>query len=386
MARQARVDLVSLVHDEEEASHADDLHALVDSVTIARVPRWRNYARAAALLPSSRPLTHLLLDSPDIRPALDRLVRERRPDVVFAFCSGMMRFAMLPPLASANGRGAGSGSADGVPCVLDMVDADSAKWRSLGQTTGGPKGYVYRREAHHLGRFEGEAMQHARATLVVNDRERDLLLASLPDARLAERVQVLENGVDLNRFLPPKDLSADAAAAPTVVFCGVMNYTPNEEGARWIAREVWPTVHAARPDARLMIVGASPTPAVQALAGDGITVTGAVPDVRPYLWEAAVAAAPLWVARGVQNKVLEAVAAGLCCVVTPPVAEGLPDVVRPACPVAADANAFARALLDLLDAPPAMRRGRVAPEALRSLTWEERLASLMPTLERAAGR
>ena len=367
MVPHARVDLVSLVHDDEEAAHAADLRDLVESVEVAPVPRLRNLMRGAWLWPTRRPLTHILLDSPTIRPTLDRIARERTPDVVFAFCSGMMRFAMMPPLASR-------------PCVLDMVDADSAKWRSLGQTTGGPKGLVFRREGRCLARFEIDAMRHARSTLVVNARERDLLLELSPNAA----VRIMENGVDLDRFTP--DANAPPAAQPIVVFCGVMNYAPNEEGARWMARDVWPIVHAARPDATLMIVGASPTPAVQALASDDarITVTGAVPDVRQYLWDAAVAVAPLWIARGVQNKVLEAVAAGLPCVVTPPVAEGLPDVLRSACPVAADAAEFARVIVDLLALTPDARRHRARSADLRCLTWQERLRDLVPLLIDAA--
>lgn len=367
MVPRARVDLVSLVHDDDEAAHAADLRDLVDSVEIAAVPRVRNLMRGAWLWMTPRPLTHILLDSPTIRPTLERLVRERKPDVVFAFCSGMMRFAMLPPLAS-------------LPCVLDMVDADSAKWRSLGQTTAGPKGLVYRREGRCLARFEVDAMRHARSTLVVNARERDLLLELSPQAP----VRVMENGVDLARFTP--DANTPPAAQPTVVFCGVMNYAPNEEGAIWMARDVWPIVHAARPDARLMVVGASPTAQVQALASDEarVTVTGAVPDVRQYLWDAAVAVAPLWIARGVQNKVLEAVAAGLPCVVTPPVNEGLPDVLRSACPVAADAAAFARTVLDLLAITPEARRQRARSADLQCLTWQERLRDLVPLLIDAA--
>jgi polysaccharide biosynthesis protein PslH len=365
MVRQAAVDLVSLVHDEEEASHAAELRGLVSSLEIAPVPHWRNRALAAVQLATARPMTHLLLDSPALRPQFDRLVRDRRPDVVFAYCSSMVRFAMAPPLA-------------GIPCLLDMVDADSAKWRTLGNGHAGPKGYIYRREARCLSRFEVDAMRHAHATLVVNERERDLLLDLAPDAP----VQVMENGVDLERFVPANG----PAPHPTVVFCGVMNYGPNEEGARWLAQEVWPLVRAARPDAALQIVGASPTPAVQALgqASANVTVTGAVPDVRPYLWNAAVAVAPLLVARGVQNKVLEAVAAGLPCIVTPPVAEGLPETLRSACPVGATPAEFARALLELLAATPDERRARARTANLQGLTWPHRLAGLVPLLQDAA--
>jgi polysaccharide biosynthesis protein PslH len=365
MAAHARIDLLSLVHDEAEASHAGDLRDIVATTTIARVPRLLNHVRGAALLATSRPLTHVLLDSPEVIPAIHTLMRQNQPDLVFAFCSGMMRFAMLPPL-------------DKVPCILDMVDADSAKWDDLARIKPVPARWVYAREARCLGAFEANAMRHARATLVVNGRERDILRRHSANAR----VDVLENGVDLRSFKP----SGPPSPNPVVVFCGVMNYAPNEQGAIWLAREVWPLVRKARPDARLMIVGALPTASVIALGKDeGVTVTGAVDDVKPYLWEAAVAAAPLWTARGIQNKVLEAVAAGLPCVVVPPVAEGLPPEVKPACPVATDAADFARTLLDLLSLTPAERRNRAGQATIENLTWERRLQAL-PELLLAAAR
>ena len=142
----------------------------------------------------------------------------------------------------------------------------------------------------------------------------------------------------------------------------MFNYGPNEAGARWLATEVWPLVTRAVPGATLWLVGMHPTAAVRELASDPtVRVTGAVPQVQPYLWRSAVAAAPLQLARGIQNKVLEALAAGLPCVVTPQVLEGLPDAARPGCRVAADPAGFAGALIELLGTPA----GRAAPHRRR---------------------
>jgi polysaccharide biosynthesis protein PslH len=380
LAREFEVDVLSLVHDEEEASHASGMTEFCHAVHVARVPRLMNLARGAVYFPTGRPLTHVLLDSPDVRQHITRLMADRRPDLVFAFCSGMARFALEPPLAA-------------IPCLLDMVDADSAKWADLSLVSSGPKRLVYTREAKGLARFEVKAMRHAYTTLVVNQRERDILHGLAPDAR----IEVMENGVDLAKFAPPPgpppasgpanapaNAPVNAPTNATVVFCGVMNYVPNEQGALWLVKEVWPAVRAARPDARLVLVGASPTAAVQALAAPDITVTGTVDDVKPYLWNAAVAAAPLWTARGIQNKVLEAVAAGLPCVVVPPVAEGLPPEVTPACPVATSAAAFAEALLGLLAATPEARRELARQARIEALAWERRLAGLNGLAREAA--
>jgi sugar transferase (PEP-CTERM/EpsH1 system associated) len=277
----------------------------------------------------------------------------------------MARFALDAPLAA-------------IPCVVDMIDADSAKWATLSRAARVPLKWIYAREATLLGRFEARAMRAVFATLVVNDREQALLRALAPDSR----IEVLENGVDLQTFAPP----GPPAPSSTVVFCGVMNYQPNVEGAVWLTRQVWPRVRAARPDARLQLVGASPSAEVSALASSdtGVVVTGSVEDVKPYLWGAAVAAAPLIVARGIQNKVLEAIAAGLPCVVTKAVAEGLPAAVTPACRTAATAEEFAAAILAALAHDPAARRAAAGRADLGALNWSARLQRLMPLLEQAA--
>jgi sugar transferase (PEP-CTERM/EpsH1 system associated) len=365
VASHAQVDIAAFVHDDEEKSHVADLRDIAGAVVTARIPRVWNAARGAAALLGSTPLTHALLDSPQLVPALGALVRQRRPDVVLAFCSSMVRFAFQPPLSD-------------IPCVLDMIDADSAKWTALASTSRPPLRWVYRREGRQLGRFEALAMRKVFATLVVNQKERAALEALAPESTII----AVENGVDLSSFMP----TGAPVESATVVFCGVMNYGPNVRGAVWLAREVWPLVRASRPDAQLTLIGASPSSEVTGLASQstGVAVTGTVADVRPYLWDAAVAAAPLQVARGVQNKVLEAVASGLPCVVTPPVAEGLPREVAPACRIGSTAEEFASCLVELLSRTPAARRAYAAAANLQPLHWSARLQPLMPLLEAAA--
>jgi sugar transferase (PEP-CTERM/EpsH1 system associated) len=276
----------------------------------------------------------------------------------------MARFAMAPPL-------------DRVPCVLDMVDVDSGKWADLARRSAPPRRWVYRREARTLGAFEAAAARHARATLVVNERERDLLLALAPDAE----AHVIPNGVDVDGFAPPGPPSDSAR----VVFCGVMDYEPNVQGVRWFAEHVWPRVRAARPDARFTIVGADPAPAVQALAANdaSIEVVGRVPAVQPFLWQSAVSVAPLQVSRGLQNKVLEAIAAGLPVVVTRGVYEGLPASVRPACAVAAGEDRFADAVIGLLRLTPEDRRRTAARACMADVTWPGQLSPLQDVVRRA---
>jgi sugar transferase (PEP-CTERM/EpsH1 system associated) len=306
-----------------------------------------------------------MLDAPGLDSAITEIVGAHRPDVVLAYCTGVARLALEPTLAA-------------IPLVLDFVDVDSAKWAALGATTAPPRAWIYRRESKRLAQFEQLAARHAVTNLVATDKERETLLGLAPDAS----VDVIQNGVDAENLRPPDP----PAPSSTVVFCGVMNYPPNEEAASWMAREVWPLVRRRKPDARLQLVGSHPTTAVRSLASTevGIEVTGHVPDVRPYLWRAALAAAPLLTARGVQNKVLEAVAAGLPTVITPVVAEGLPPEVMPACVTAGDPAAFADAVVSLLNLSPAERRNRALSADMGALSWDRRLDRLQDIITRAS--
>jgi sugar transferase (PEP-CTERM/EpsH1 system associated) len=364
-AQRIPVCLVALAHDDEEASAVARLSTLADEAHVVRVTWARNLVRAFLQLMTDRPMTHALLDSPQMRPVLERVRREWRPDVVLAFCSGMARFAMEPPLRS-------------LPFVTDMVDVDSFKWESLATHVRGVRRWLYRREARVLRHFETRATRAARATLVVSPREREALRSL--DAAFAPFV--LPVGVDVEAFRN----TGTPATRPDVVFTGVFSYEPNEHGALWLIDCVWPLVRARHPEARLSLVGMGPSRRLMARAASaGVEVTGAVEDVRPFLWRASVAVAPLATARGVQTKVLEALAAGLPVVVTSAVYEGLPEQVRPACRTADRPAEFAREIGDLLDGA-ASRAPVPAPEvALESLTWERSLAPLGGVLARAAG-
>ena len=160
-----------------------------------------------------------------------------------------------------------------------------------------------------------------------------------------------------------------------MIFCGVFSYRPNAEGVLWFAESIWPAIRQARPDARLLLVGSGATRAVRHLAsrGSSIEVIGTVSEVPPYLWRSAVAVAPLRLARGVQNKVLEALAAGLPVVVTPAVAGGLPAEVLPGCAVAEEAGAFGAAVVNLLSCQPEDRRRIASTVNLDVMRWSEQL-------------
>ncbi len=367
LAAKHDLELVSLVHDADELAQVAQLRADGVQVTAVPVPKLRNLVMGAAQLAGSRPLTHILLDAPEFSRTIARIVGTRPPDVVLAYCSGMARFALEPPLAD-------------FPLVVDLVDVDSQKWLALSDSARWPWRWIYERESRHLVAFERRLAAAASIVFVVNDRERALMQAVVPNSN----VSVVQVGVDVGPHLPP--MPPDPRAR--VIFCGVMNYTPNVDAVCWFARDVWPLIRSRRPDAEFVIVGSSPAAAVRRLRSSehGITVTGTVDDVRPYLWQSAVSVAPLFMARGVQTKVLEAVAAGLPAVVTSAVFEGLPAAIRSACRIADSADACATATLALLDLPAEARRRLAQTADLTQLGWEAQLRPLHDALADAARR
>lgn len=196
-------------------------------------------------------------------------------------------------------------------------------------------------------------------------------------------VQIMPNHLDADAYRPPRP----PGPSTTVTFSGVMSYQPNEEAVQWFARHVWPLVRSARPDARFCVVGANPTRRLRRLAAQdqSIEVTGSVPTVQPYLWRSAVAVAPLQAARGIQTKVLEALAAGVPVVTTPVVMRGLPREIHAGCLVAAEPHEFADAVLRLLAESPEARLRRAQAIDLTYFTCPTRSESLGGILKNAAG-
>ena len=266
----------------------------------------------------------------------------------------------------------------GIPKIMNFCDVDSLKWESLAQKSHWPMRWIYRRESRTLLAYERKIAASFDASCVVSRNEAELFRQYIPGIN----VNILENGVDANYF----SALTRKADGINIVFVGVMDYPPNAEAVAFFAKYVWSTIREIHPKARLTIVGARPAKSVLGLARiPGIKVTGYVPDVRPYLAAATVSIAPLATARGVQNKILEAMAAGVPVLTTPDVAKGLPDGAEAFVFTAErSAGACAHTLLDLIE-NEAMREKRAA-EAVefirRNCGWDMKLRALDTLLER----
>ena len=261
--------------------------------------------------------------------------------------------------------------------IIDFCDVDSAKWTQYAADRRWPLSWLYRREGERLLAFERQASARSDASLFVTAAEAALFTSAAPEA--VARTRVMQNGVDADFFSPAHaPVNPYPAGGPVLLFTGAMDYWPNIDAVSWFATEILPAIRARRPDVRFWIVGMNPAPAVQALAGAGVVVTGTVADVRPYLAHADVVVAPLRIARGIQNKVLEAMAMARPVVLSAAPAVGLAASSGTECEIAADGPAFAQAVIELLDHPErGAPMGTAARDCvLRAYSWPAHLALL----------
>lgn len=367
LAALGTVHLAAFVDDggRGEPALPEALRPLVGISTIERRGRSNRNAAMRALA-MHRPVSLAAFDSQRMRASVAHLIDELPIDTIYVFSGQMAQFV---PADRGDRR-----------LVMDFVDVDSAKFAAYAEAETGARRWLHRREARLLGRFEKRVACHADLSLFVSEAEARLFRARSGVA--AERVAVLENGVDLDHFRPGAKFERVETPGPLIVFTGQMDYRPNIEAAIAFARQSLPRIREAAPGAHFAIVGREPTSAVHALAGlPGVIVTGEVADVRPWLAAAAVVVAPLGVGRGIQNKVLEAMAMGRPVVASSEAFAGIDATPERELIVAADPVAPVIALLS--DAARAQALGEAARRRVEArYGWAQRLAPLAAMIGR----
>jgi sugar transferase (PEP-CTERM/EpsH1 system associated) len=265
--------------------------------------------------------------------------------------------------------------------VVDFCDVDSDKWRQYAGQKPWPMSWLYRREADTLLAYERHVAATCDASLFVSDPEAQLFRTLAPES--AAKIGWFNNGVDTDYFSPERAYERPYAAGErALVFTGAMDYWPNIDAVQWFATEIFPQLLAATPALRFYIVGARPAAAVTALGQlPGVTVTGTVPDVRPYIHHAEVTVAPLRIARGIQNKVLEAMAMARPMVVSPQALEGIDAVPGTELLLADGAAAFISTLSSLVATPNAALGSAARSKVERQYSWPSNLARIEARLE-----
>lgn len=269
--------------------------------------------------------------------------------------------------------------------IIDFCDCDAEKWRRYAQDASFPLSWVYAREAATLARAETEIAAWADASFAVTPEE-----AATFNVRrgVKKSVDWFSNGVDADFFDPQMAPLSDAPLSCTLatdcVFVGAMDYRANVDGVLYFINQVWPLVRQTQPDARFAIVGSNPAPSILALNGkNGVTVTGRIDDVRPWLMGAKVVVAPLRVARGIQNKVLEAMAMAKPVIASPEAMTGLAAPEASAITVDAP-EAMAAAIDDLLkNEDKRLAMGAAARRhVLENYQWESALTRFSHALNK----
>ncbi|MBX3464630.1 MAG: TIGR03087 family PEP-CTERM/XrtA system glycosyltransferase [Planctomycetes bacterium] len=357
LARGADVHLGCFREEERDAEGIAFLAGRCREVVAPRLSRrWRRWTSLRGL-GTGEALTLPFFRHHALRAAVARWARTAPVDLVYVYSSSMAQYALAAPARAK---------------VMQFAELDSDKWRQFAADSGPLGRWIYGREAVRLLAFEDRVARTFSRSLVVSEVERELFTARIPGVV----PDVLPNGVDVAHFAS----AGDGERHPhTAIFTGVMDYAPNVDAVCWFAERCWPTLRAGFADARLLVVGSRPTARVRALARlPGVTVTGRVESTPPWFDRAAVGIAPLRLARGVQNKVLEAMSMGLPVVASPPAAQGLGQVPTGTLLVADGEAATIAAVAALFADPTAARRQGAAAAAFvrREFGWERMYARL----------
>jgi sugar transferase (PEP-CTERM/EpsH1 system associated) len=337
--RGHRVHLIAFVDTDRDARSAAALNVWCASMRLVRRRTRLATLKAGLRIITGGPLSLGAFRSARMATAVRETLARHAPDVLFAYSGAMGQY---------------------IPgewwdrTVFDIVDADSEKWRVLAPTAGWLRRWVFRLEARRLAAYEGSIVRRARTTVVSTCAERELLYRD-HGRSIEPRVRVIANAVDVDAPDPtPQAPVGDAptlGACPALVFAGAMDYGPNVDAVCYFVNEILPLVQARTPVV-FWIVGRNPGPEVRRLAGSsGVRVTGYVDDVRPYLTAAAVAVVPIRIARGIQTKLLEAMAVGCAVVCSPEVNAAVAATPGEHLLLGNSPRAFADAVLRLLGDP-----------------------------------
>ncbi len=290
---------------DELGGYCKELFTLDQNKSIAKVKGLTSFL-------TGKPITLPYYFDRKMQQWTDRCLAEHNISKVFVYSSSMAQYCQ------------GSRYAE-LERIIDFVDVDSDKWRQYAEKKTGIAKWVFNREYKQLGRYEDEVCQEFDYSLFVSPDEANLFKQRQAVEHQAKVLGVL-NGVDIDYFDPTANFIDEPLVPkePFISFTGAMDYWANVDAVVWFVEQVWPFIIKAHPQAKFVIAGGNPSSEVQALSDvKGVIVTGRVVDVRPFIHQAKCVVAPLKIARGIQNKVLEAMSLNQPVVCTPMAMEGI---------------------------------------------------------------
>jgi polysaccharide biosynthesis protein PslH len=363
LTKIAPVHIATLFDDLYELRAHREVQDICASMTVEHRKMSKRDAMIAGLK-TGLPASVAAFSNGHLQDHINWLLTEHPISTIFAFSGQMAQFVPEPRR--------------GVRFVMDFVDVDSAKFHSYADQSFGVGALANRFEGRRLAAFEKRVAERADVSLFVSDAEAALFRQQTGLG--AKRVRALENGIDLDRFDPALGFDpVDPQGVPLIVFTGQMDYRPNIDAVRAFAQETLPLIRQSIPSAQFAIVGRAPTDEVKALVRHpGVIVTGEVDDPRVWLAAADVVVAPLKLARGIQNKVLEAMAMAKAVVASSAAAEGIDAERGREILVADDAKSEASTIVSLIEnEQSAIQLGLAARRRMVArYSWESRLAGL----------
>ncbi|MBX6393240.1 MAG: TIGR03087 family PEP-CTERM/XrtA system glycosyltransferase [Burkholderiales bacterium] len=366
LAQRHEVTVASLLRSDEEAREGEGLAKHCAEILAARVDDRVQTLRMVARLPTTRPSSFGFFHSPALARQIRAALARKRYDLIFVHCSSMAPYVE---------------HVRGIPKILDFGDMDSQKWLEYARYKPFPLSAGYWLEGQKLWREEKRLARRFDFCTATTRAEWE----TLNGYRVDVPTDWFPNGVD-HEFFSPGDEPYDAGR---ICFVGRMDYYPNQQCMFEFCAQVFPRLRALRPRLRLYIVGADPSPAVRELGRQpGVIVTGSVPDVRPYVRNSALMVAPLRIARGTQNKILEAMAMGVPVVTSRVAAGGVDAQDEQHFLVADEPEDYVRKILRILDDPA--ERARLAragrERVLSHHAWSKSMQRLDRIIERCLAR
>lgn len=311
LSQHYKIFLGTFIDDPNDRQYADTVKTYCQETCIKSIDPFQSKIKSLTGLLTGEALSLPYYKNHELRNWINAVIEQKKIHKVLIFSSVMGQYVL---------------DKEGMTLIADYVDVDSDKWRQYAERKTWPESWIYRRESDRLLKFEKQLIARAKVGFFVSEREAELFKNLAPE--FEARIGFVNNGVDTDYFSPVHFFDSPyLPETKTMVFTGAMDYWANVDAVKWFAEKVFPEVRKKHVNAEFYIVGSKPTKDVLSLSQiDGITVTGRVDDVRPFIAHADLVVTPLRIARGIQNKVLEAMAMAKPVIATSMAIEGIPVV------------------------------------------------------------
>lgn len=356
------VHLGTFVDDPNDWQYVDQVKAYCSSSYFARLDPIISRLRGLTGLLTGEPLTIPIYRDKSLQMWVNSQLETKSIDKIVIFSSAMAQYVRHTRSTHR---------------IIDFVDVDSDKWKQYAEKKSWPLSWIYRRESDQLLKYEKQITREFDRVTFVSEKEAELFKKCMPEA--VNKITFFNNGVDTEYYAPLSSLLNPYPDNKTVlVFTGAMDYWANVDAVEWFAQTIFPEIRNHFPDIEFYIVGSKPTKEVRQLGKiPGVTVTGSVADIRPYLLYATLAVAPLRIARGIQNKVLEAMAMGKTVVSSSEAKEGIVAHSGQEIFVADGAVQFVEQVITLLKQKDHERYGQAArSRILMDYSWVNSLSQV----------